>query len=172
MPIENLKGRKVLDLGSNQGFFSLQAALAGASEVTGIEITAPDVQAAEEIKKIMNLNNVNFINTDIIKYIERSRDKYSLIVLNSVLHQIFPNFKHKSNKSLCDLFMKKLSRMTEILVLETPLNHKYMKLSPKEVQKKLRRLGFPWVRLLYIYDAYSTGYRANYLCYTKQFPGC
>ena len=65
--------------------------------------------------------------------------------------------------------MKKIASCTETLVFETPLNHKYMRMSPKSVQKKLIDLGFKHVRLVYIYDAYSSGYRANYVCHTERY---
>ena len=60
VPMNKSRGQKVLDIGSNQGFFSFQAALHGASEVTGIEYTEQDVLAARDIKEITKLNNVNF----------------------------------------------------------------------------------------------------------------
>ena len=162
-PVGNLKNKKVLDLGSNQGFFSFQAALAGAKNVVGVEITKPDVDAANDIKKITGIQNVKFICGDAIKFVEDTKDVYGLVILNSVLHQIYPNF------SKAEKFMKKIASCTETLVFETPLNHKYMRMSPKSVQKKLIDLGFKHVRLVYIYDAYSSGYRANYVCHTERY---
>lgn len=162
-PVGNLKGKKVLDLGSNQGFFSFQAALAKAESVVGIELTKPDVEAANDIKNITGIDNVEFICGDAVKYVEETKDIYGLVILNSVLHQIYPNF------SKAEKFMKKIAACTETLVFETPLNHKYMRMSPKAVQKKLVELGFKHVRLVYIYDAYSSGYRANYICHTERY---
>lgn len=159
VPLNKCVGKKVLDLGSNQGFFSFQAALHGASEVTGIEFTKQDVEAAEDIKKITGLNNVNFINGDLIEHIMESDEHYGLIVFNSVLHQIYPNFENSSK------FMRKLASMTDYLAFETPLNHPLMQMPPAKV-KTVLEMYFPIVRLLHVYDAYSSGYRANFVCYS------
>ena len=160
IPLNKATGKKVLDLGSNQGFFSFQAAVHGASEVTGIEFTKQDVQAANDIKKITQINNVNFINGDAVEYVMSSDEHYGLVIFNSVLHQIFPNFEGSAE------FMTKLSSMTDYLAFETPLNHPLMSISPAAVKKNLERY-FSVVRLLHVYDAYSSGYRANYICYAK-----
>jgi 2-polyprenyl-3-methyl-5-hydroxy-6-metoxy-1,4-benzoquinol methylase len=148
-----------LDIGSNQGFFSFQAALHGATEVTGVENTEQDVLAAEDIKEITQLNNVSFINGDAVKYVMDTNDHYGLVVFNSVLHQIYPNFENS------DEFLTKLSSMTDYLAFETPLNHPLMRINPAEVEANLRKY-FKIVRLLNIYDAYSSGYRANFVCYS------
>tara|TARA_E500000305_G_C3935616_1_gene194924 strand:- start:117 stop:800 length:684 start_codon:yes stop_codon:yes gene_type:complete len=159
IPLNKAAGKKVLDIGSNQGFFSFQAALHGASEVTAIEFTKQDVQAAEDIKQITQLENVNFINGDAVKYVMESEEHYGLVIFNSVLHQIFPNFENSS------AFMTKLASMTDYLAFETPLNHPLMQIPPGTV-KAVLEMYFPIVRLLHVYDAYSSGYRANFVCYS------
>jgi len=158
VPYNKCAGKKVLDIGSNQGFFSFQAALHGATSVLGIELTKQDVQAAEDIKEITKLENVEFVHGDAIKHVMESDEHYGLVVFNSVLHQIYPNFEGS------DEFMTKLASMTDYLALELPLNHPLMNISPAEVESNLRKY-FKTVRLLYIYNAYSSGYRANYVCY-------
>ncbi len=158
VPMNKARGQKVLDIGSNQGFFSFQAALHGASEVTGVEYTEQDVLAARDIKEITKLDNVNFINGDAVEYVMKSDDHYGLVIFNSVLHQIYPNFENSEE------FMSKLSKNTDFLAFETPLNHPLMNISAAEVEANLKKY-FKIVRLLNIYDAYSSGYRANFVCY-------
>ena len=159
IPYNKCKGKKVLDIGSNQGFFSFQASIHGASDVVGIELTEQDVAAANDIKEITGIDNVNFINGDAIEYVMNSEEHYGLVIMNSVLHQIYPNFNG------ADPFLKKLSSITDYFAFETPLNHSTMNLDPILVQNELQKY-FKIVRLLYVYDAYSTGYRANYVCYS------
>lgn len=159
IPINKSKGKKVLDLGSNQGFFSFQAAIHGASSVVGVEMTKQDVQAANDIKEITKFDNIEFINGDAIKFVLESDELFSLVVFNSVLHQIYPNFIGAEE------FMTKLSSMTDYLAFETPLNHPLMNISAASVENELKKY-FSIVRLIYIYDAYSSGYRANYVCYS------
>ena len=158
IPYNKCEGKKVLDLGSNQGFFSFQAALHGASSVTGVEMTKADVDAANDIKNILSLDNVEFVNGDIVKYVKEDDNKYSIIILNSVLHQVFPSFSPGAKE-----FLEKIASMTDYFVFETPLNHKLMRLSPEKVRDELGKY-FKQVRLLNVYDAYSTGYRGNYIC--------
>tara|TARA_A100001011_G_scaffold400744_1_gene518234 strand:- start:9942 stop:11240 length:1299 start_codon:yes stop_codon:yes gene_type:complete len=159
IPLNKARGRQVLDIGSNQGFFSFQAALHGASEVTGIEYTEQDVLAARDIKEITKLNNVNFINGDAVKHVMETDQSYGLVVFNSVLHQIYPNFENSHE------FMSKLSEISDYVAFETPLNHPLMNIPASEVEAILKKY-FKVVRLLNVYDAYSSGYRANFVCYS------
>jgi len=164
-PISNLKNKKVLDIGSNQGFFSFQSSLSGASSVVGLELTKQDVLAAQDIKELLADTKVEFKNVDAVQYVADmpAKEKFGLVILNSVLHQIYPNFEG------ADDFLNKIAKSTEILVFETPLNHKLMNISPKKVIKNFKKLGFKTARLVYIYDAYSSGYRANFICYTNRY---
>ena len=160
MPMNKIKGKKVLEIGSNQGFFCFQSAIHGASEVVGIDLSKEDVDTANDIKSIIGLNNVNFIVGDAVKYIKETQEKYGMIILNSVLHQIYPNFKN------CEKFMNKISQSTNRLVFETPMNHPRMNIKAKAVVQNLKKY-FASVRLLNIYDAYSSGYRANFVCVNR-----
>jgi len=157
LPLNKVKDKKVLDIGSNQGFFCFQSALHGASEVTGIEYTSEDVLAANDINKVLNLDNVRFIQGDGVEYLMNTDDRYGLLILNSVVHQLFPNFKG------CEQFMEKASKVSDYVALETPLNHSKMNISVTKVHRFLSNY-FKTVRLINIYDAYSTGYRANFVC--------
>lgn len=158
MPFNKVSGKKVLDLGSNQGFFSFQAAIAGAKEVTGVEITQPDLDAANDIKNILQLDNVNFINTDAVKYLEETEEQYELIIANSVIHQIYKNLDGAEN------MLTNIASKCNYFVFESPANHTTMTISLEEITNKLKQ-HFSVVRLLHIYDAYSSGYRANFVCY-------
>ena len=159
VPLNKSEGKKVLDIGSNQGFFSFQAALHGAKEVVGVELTKQYVLAANDIKEILQLNNVKFINGDAVKYVMDTKDRFGLVILNSVLHQIYPNFENS------DSFLEKLAKSCDYMAFETPLNHPLMNISPQSVEQNLKR-HFRIVRLLSVYDAYSSGYRANFVCYS------
>ena len=161
IPYGKVKNRKVLDIGSNQGFFSFQAAIHGASEVTGIELQKEDYQTANKIKEILQFDNVSFENTDAVKYVMNTKDKYSLIIANSVIHQIYRNLEGPK----CDAFLRKISDSCEYFAFESPVNHPTMTISLSEIAFKLSRY-FKTVRLLSVYDAYSSGYRANFVCYS------
>ncbi len=159
MLLNKVKGKEVLDIGSNQGFFSFQAAIAGAKEVTGLEITKPDIEAANDIKKILQLDNVNFINTDAVKFLEETEKEFEVIIANSVIHQIYNNLE--GAESMLDNIASKC----KYFLFETPVNHTTMRIGLQEIALKLEE-HFKFARLLHVYDAYSSGYRANFVCYS------
>lgn len=147
------KGADVLDLGSNQGFFSFQSALAGAKSVVGIDMCPEDVWLANQLNEF---DNVKFIQGDITKDIPVGN--YKVIYLLSVLHQIYPDMKN------CEAFLKQLASMcTDVLIFETPINHQTMTIKPKLIEYKLNEF-FGDVRLAYEYNAYSAGERQIYIC--------
>ena len=159
IPINKSRGKKVLDLGSNQGFFCFQAALHGATDVTGVELQAQDYDASNDIKSITALNNISFVNGDATSFIRETPDHYGLIIMNSVLHQIYKNFEGSEE------FMTNISNKCDYFAFETPLNHPLMNIGAQQVEQSLLKY-FKNVRLLYVYDAYSSGYRANYVCFS------
>ena len=158
LPFNKIKGKDVLDIGSNHGFFSLQASLHGAREVIGVELDKNNIKVANKLKEIMNIKNVSFINQDITKYIFESEKKYELIMMSSVLHQIYKNFKNS------DSFLNELSNKCNYFAFETPVNHHTVKLRLSSIHKKLQKY-FSVVRIQNVYDAYSSGYRATFICY-------
>ena len=161
IPYGKVKDKKVLDIGSNQGFFSFQAFIHGASEVVGLELQEEDVYAANKIKEILKADKVSFYNKNAVEYVMSSQEKYSLIIANSVIHQIYRNLEGPE----CHKFLDKISKSCEYFAFETPVNHPTMTCSIGETIYKLQK-HFKIVRLLNIYNAYSSGYRANFVCYS------
>ena len=162
LPLDKIKmyKGKVLDIGSNNGFFDFQCALQSPEvQVTGIELTEEDILLANDIKeKILKLDNVNFINGDAIKYLEESEEWYELIIMSSVLHQTHPDLYS------CDKFLETLAGKCRYFFFETPVRHKHYDFSLEEITEKLES-HFHLVRLVYFYDCYSTGFRAVYICH-------
>ena len=159
LPLDKIQDGHVLDLGSNQGLFSMQCALHGAKTVTGIELTTEDVLLANDIKNnLAQLSNVNFINTDLVEYVNQDDDWYELIIMSSVLHQTHPNLYE------CDDFLQLIASKCKRFFFETPIRHKHYMYSVQQIDEKLKE-HFHSVRLAYIYDAYSTGARAIFMCH-------
>lgn len=150
---------KVLDIGSNEGFLAIQAFLHGANNVLGIEMTPEDISLAENIKQVVGANSVKFVQGDGVKHIIKTKDKYDVVIMNSVLHQVYKNMEGS------DKLLKSIAAKTKYFVYETPLNHPLMNISLRQVYDNLSKY-FVIVRLLYLYNAYSSGYRANFVCYT------
>ena len=153
----------VLDIGSNQGFFSFQSVIHGAKKVVGIELTKEDYQTAIDINKhIFKFDEIDFINGDAIEYIMNSEEKFDMIVMNSVFHQLYPNFA--SNGLDMHNFMCKIKSMTQrCMIFETPVNHPKMNKTLSQISAYLKTY-FSVARISYVYDAYSPGYRAIFIC--------
>ena len=78
------KGKRVLDCFSNQGGFALACALAGASEVTALDISA-DACAAIEANARRNNVRLNVTETNVFDWLKAATtrgDRYDLIVLD------------------------------------------------------------------------------------------
>ena len=159
MYMNKCAGAKVLDIGCNEGFLSFQAAIHGAKSVYGIDITEQDIALACDINQnILKFENVNFEVNNGVDYISKTNDNYDVIILSSVLHQIYRNFEG------ADDFLTNVSNKCDYLLFETPVNHPLMNIPLQAIFSKLK-LFFQHVRLTYIYDAYSSGYRATFACW-------
>ena len=81
---QHAKGQRVLDCFSNQGGFALAGALAGASEVTALDISA-DACAAIEANARRNNVRLNVTETNVFDWLKAATtrgDRYDLIVLD------------------------------------------------------------------------------------------
>jgi len=160
MPLDRVAGGNVIEFGSNQGFFCTQAALHGARSVKGVEITKEDVQLASEIRdNLTKLKNIEFLNGDAKEIIKQEKDHYELVILSSVLHQLYPDITDPG----CDEFLSLIAKKCTYFFFETPIKHKHYNYSLEQVTNKLEK-HFSDVRLVYLYDCYSTGFRAIYMC--------
>jgi 2-polyprenyl-3-methyl-5-hydroxy-6-metoxy-1,4-benzoquinol methylase len=56
----SLEGKTVLDVGCNCGFWSIQARLAGARSVLGVEASTENVEQARFIKEVTGLDGIDF----------------------------------------------------------------------------------------------------------------
>lgn len=56
----SLEGKSVLDVGCNCGFWSIQARLAGAASVLGIEASAENVEQARFVRELTGLDGIEF----------------------------------------------------------------------------------------------------------------
>ena len=63
-------------------------------------------------------------------------------------------------------FLENIKNKSDFMFYETPVNHPLMNISLPQIQKILEET-FPTVRLQYVYDAYSSGYRAIFICYSR-----
>ncbi len=55
-----LSGNRVLDIGCNSGFWSIQASRAGANSVLGIDASAKNIEQAQFVSRLVDLKNVDY----------------------------------------------------------------------------------------------------------------
>src|SRR5262245_46195760 len=80
----NLAGMSVLDLGCNEGFFSLEAKRRGAEFVVGLDHDEKLLAGARKLAEVQNLD-VSFVHGDMTKLPHR---KFDFVLLLSALHYI------------------------------------------------------------------------------------
>ena len=87
-------GKRVLDLCSYTGGFSISAALSGASEVTGVDL---DEKAIEQAKRNGNLNQqrINWVHCDAFSYtrqMQQNNEQWDVVILDP------PKFVHNRDE--------------------------------------------------------------------------
>lgn len=76
---------KVLDLFCNEGGFALNAAFAGAKDVTAVDSSVHSIEAAKENSVLNNFEGINFICKDVFEYINdlfQTKERFDIIVLD------------------------------------------------------------------------------------------
>jgi hypothetical protein len=166
MPFDKCANEDVLDIGCNQGFYCYQAALHNAKSIIGVDIGEDNIKVAKLLNNIIKTDNINFYVDDAISFLDKLKKdnkQFMLIILSSVLHRMFDGFTIKAHKYLEDI-----SNMSNYIFFETPVEHPNVKESLSDITDILNQ-HFYIVRLVYIYNAYSSGYRAIYICYGKLY---
>lgn len=102
----DLKGKRVLDMGCNEGFFSLKLAEMGA-DVLGIDIDAERIKKARFVKETLCVSNVRFECLDIYSEEFKQLQNFDFILCLGFLHRIpdpFTAIKRLSDKTNVILF--------------------------------------------------------------------
>ena len=83
-----LRGLTVLDVGCNQGFWSLEAAQAGAEAVLGLEGRPEHVEAARFVADVLNVPNVTFETQDILDPELAARGPFDVVLCLGLLYHV------------------------------------------------------------------------------------
>ena len=68
----DIEGRNVIDLGCGTGIFAIGSALMGANSSIGVDIDEDSIRLAREVSDKLNLDNAEFIVSDICEFDEAS----------------------------------------------------------------------------------------------------
>ena len=85
---KSLEGKRVLDLGSNGGLFSIRASQMGAKEVIGIEREPKHLRQCAFVKKYFGTDNVKFINGSLENLPSMDIGKFDIVFAISVLYWV------------------------------------------------------------------------------------
>ena len=64
----DIDGKNIIDLGCGTGIFTIASSLMGAKSVVGVDIDKDSVELAREVSYNLNVDNVKFIEEDIIDF--------------------------------------------------------------------------------------------------------
>ncbi len=86
--LPNLESKRVLDLGSNAGLFSIRCAQLGAKEVIGIEREAKHLRQCNFLKEYFKTKNVKFINSNLEDLPNMDIGKFDVVLAIAVLYWV------------------------------------------------------------------------------------
>lgn len=112
---QSLAGKKVLDIGCNEGFFCIEAKRRGATKVIGVDIDKKVIERAK--KRAEGIEGIYFINTT---WWDLPDEKFDIILFLSTLH-----YEHERPKELLDYIATRLKE-DGVLILECgvwPVTH-------------------------------------------------
>jgi 2-polyprenyl-3-methyl-5-hydroxy-6-metoxy-1,4-benzoquinol methylase len=81
----DVRGRRVLDLGMNAGYFSLQCTRLGASRVVGVDSSSLACAQARLIRDTFGATQMEIVEADVT---ETPRDEFDTCLLLAVLHHV------------------------------------------------------------------------------------
>ena len=158
----DLKGKKVLDIGTGSGILSLVCARE-AEHVLGVDINSEAIEIARENAEKNEFNNVTFLKSDLFVNVE---EKFDLIVFNPpYLPEDEENDLQGSEtwnggengRKVIDKFLQKfpshLKKGGEVLLLQSSLSSiedTFHKLEPDFEPEIMREKKVPWEKLVVI----------------------
>jgi SAM-dependent methyltransferase len=150
--LPDLYGKRVLDLGSNAGLFSIRCSQAGAQEVVGIEKENKHLKQCKFLKEYFNTPNVKFINTNLENLPNMDIGKFDLILAISVLYWVGRSTKiqagHHYDKQYRDkenAFIKHIVTLTDMIIIRAR-GRKYN--NSEYYSEILDHYGFDMVKLI------------------------
>ncbi len=84
----SLEGQRVLDIGCNAGYWSIQAHRAGASEVLGIDASADNIAQARFLTDMIGLNGVTYAQQNVYDLSPATVGQFDLTFFVGVLYHL------------------------------------------------------------------------------------
>jgi 2-polyprenyl-3-methyl-5-hydroxy-6-metoxy-1,4-benzoquinol methylase len=101
----NLTGRRVLDIGCLEGYFSIECALQGA-EVLGIDGKLLNVRKCEFVQSVLDVPRVTFVQGDAMRVTRGSAGRFDAVLALGLLYHLEDPYGFLENLAgLCDGFV-------------------------------------------------------------------
>jgi len=84
---DNLKGKSVLDLGCNAGYFSIQMKNLGAAQVLGIDSSLQAIEQAKFVAEVFE-KDIKFEVNNIYKFIFANKKKFDYVIFIGLLYHL------------------------------------------------------------------------------------
>ena len=104
----NVKGKRILDIGCNEGFFSLKLRELEAGEVMGIDADELRIKKAQFVKEILNVENITFKVMDIFDGNIEKYGHFDFTLCLGFLHRVPYPYK----------VIQKLTGISDMIVFE------------------------------------------------------
>lgn len=105
-------GLSILDIGCNNGFYSLKAINEGANRAIGIDKADVFLQIGKDAKKFIGYDNINFIHGDIMED-GLPDDNFDIVLCLNILHY----FTIEQVKKILDMIDERCNKMMVFEIL-------------------------------------------------------
>ena len=102
LTLKPLEECRVLDFGCLEGVYSMEFALRGA-QVVGVEIRTPNIEKARFVKKILELDNVEFIHDNVNNISVERLGQFDIIVCSGILYHLLADDVMKMVRNLHEM---------------------------------------------------------------------
>ena len=126
---ERIKNGKLLDVGCSMGHDSFELAKRHGYHVVGIDINEISIETANEIKNILNIKNLTFLNMDFL-HNNFQDEEFDIIIMLETLEHVENDFQT----------IKEINRILKrggIFILSTPYTSKVQEYSHPKVAFRL-----------------------------------
>lgn len=106
-------GKRVLDIGCNEGFFSIEMIKAGAREVHAIDINEHRIEKANFVINVLGISGISLHQNDIYKITDLNLGKFDIALVLGILHRIPDPYT----------LIKTLTGIADIIVFEWQSSH-------------------------------------------------
>jgi 2-polyprenyl-3-methyl-5-hydroxy-6-metoxy-1,4-benzoquinol methylase len=101
----HFKGKRILDVGCLEGYFSAECAIQGAT-VLGIDGKTLNVKKCEFVKSALGIRTLKFVRDDAMKVTRRKYGSFEVVLALGFLYHLEDPFKFLANVAdLCDGFV-------------------------------------------------------------------